>query len=235
MGVTYDKDQLPLSGRRRVKGKVRLAAIDAALAAVERDGAPVFTLREIAETIGVVHSALYRHFPSRADLLAAVAEQGFRDLLQELRGADAVPAWSASDRLKRLCRIHLDFALRNGPRYKVMFGPDVAPFDVEGTSFQEAASKVLEVAVGAVADCQTSEEIGGEDPLLGGLVFWSSLHGLAMLAIDGRLGPKLNEERNVHALLEVSVEALLKGLAAPATWHAAGREPEMTTKASLPD
>lgn len=197
---------------KRPRGAARKAALKAARAAIEEAGVPSFTLREIADQIGVVHSALYRHFPSRADLLAAVAEEGFTTLLGDLNSVRLQGGHGSVDRLKRLCRAHLDFALGNGPLYKVMFGPEVVPFDVEGTELYATASAVMSIALEAVADCQLAGALGGSEPLGPGLVFWSSLHGLAMLAIDGRLEPKLDADRTVHWLLDLSINALLRGL-----------------------
>lgn len=198
--------------RRRPKGTVRTAAIEAAQAAITKAGVPDFTLRQIADRIGVVHSALYRHFPNRASLVAAVAEQGFRALLLQVDQALSEAPIGAAACLKHLCHTYLRFALSNAPLYKVMFGPEVVPFDVEGTEFHTAASAVLEVALGAVASCQREGAVRGADPMAPGLVFWATLHGVAMLAIDGRLQLKLGLNGTVDQLLDLALEALLRGL-----------------------
>lgn len=200
------------SESRRPRGSARQAALQAARDSIARSGRPDFTLREIANEIGVVHSALYKHFPSRADLLAAVATQGFVELLEKLEDVRARVDDDAVQALRQFCRTHLEFAVANGALYKVMFGPEVVPFDVEGTEFYVAATAVLNFAMASVAACQRAGAVRGDNPMAPGLVFWATLHGLAMLAIDGRLDPKLSDERTVFALLELAVSALLQGL-----------------------
>ncbi|MGC4051803.1 MAG: helix-turn-helix domain-containing protein [Paludibaculum sp.] len=53
-----------------------------------REGGPAgFTLREVARRAGVSHAAPYRHFRDKDDLLAAIAEDGFRRLAVEIQRA----------------------------------------------------------------------------------------------------------------------------------------------------
>src|SRR5689334_7674514 len=65
----------------RYPGDLRRALLDAALTAVAEDqGAGVLTLRGIARSVGVSHAAPHRHFADKKALLAAVGEEGLRDL-----------------------------------------------------------------------------------------------------------------------------------------------------------
>src|SRR5258706_529025 len=66
-------------------GNLRQALIDAALELIEQRGVPALTLREVARRVGVTHAAPHRHFADRAALVAAVAEQGFRGLVDGAR------------------------------------------------------------------------------------------------------------------------------------------------------
>src|SRR5215207_6672963 len=67
-------------------GDLRRALIDGAVAIIADRGAEAFTLREAARRLGVNDRAAYRHFADKASLLAAVAEHGFRDLIEAARG-----------------------------------------------------------------------------------------------------------------------------------------------------
>src|SRR4051812_49489621 len=63
---------------------VRIAGAARALLAAE--GAAAVSMRRIAATIGVTPMALYRHYPNRDALLAAVADRAFAELLEQWRG-----------------------------------------------------------------------------------------------------------------------------------------------------
>ncbi len=73
-------------------GDLRRALVEAALRLIGERGPREFTLREVARCVGVTHTALYRHFPDKAALLAVVAEEGFRMLKAAiLRSCAKVP------------------------------------------------------------------------------------------------------------------------------------------------
>jgi AcrR family transcriptional regulator len=90
---------------------LRAEAIAVALERIRIDGAPVFSLREIATAVGVSHGALYRHFSDRNALLAAVAVGGFTALYEAHQAALARAGEGARDRLVAICHAHFGFAL----------------------------------------------------------------------------------------------------------------------------
>ncbi len=59
----------------------RQRLIDTASELLAEEGVGAVTLRGIAKAAGVSHGAPLRHFSGRAELLSAVATQGFTQLL----------------------------------------------------------------------------------------------------------------------------------------------------------
>src|SRR5271154_7296376 len=68
-------------------GDLKRALTDAALALVREKGPKGFSLSEAARRAGVSVAAPYRHFADKAQLLAAVAEEGFIQLHEALTTA----------------------------------------------------------------------------------------------------------------------------------------------------
>jgi AcrR family transcriptional regulator len=63
--------------------------VDAALTIAARDGAPAVTMRRLGAELGVDATAFYRHFRTKDDLLAAMAERLFdREVAQFEPGPD---------------------------------------------------------------------------------------------------------------------------------------------------
>src|SRR5262245_43046588 len=63
--------------------------VDAALTIAARDGAPAVTMRRLGAELGVDATAFYRHFRTKDDLLAAMAERLFdREVAQFAPGPD---------------------------------------------------------------------------------------------------------------------------------------------------
>lgn len=74
--------------RRRLQGRLnRDVILDAAVSLIERDGPAALTMRRLGSKLGVEGMALYHHFDSRDDLLAAIGER-LLEPLQELRLTD---------------------------------------------------------------------------------------------------------------------------------------------------
>ena len=163
-------------------GDLRRAIIDTALDTLQEQQGWQFTLREIARRANVSHSAPYRHFPDKAALLHELALIGFDRLNEDLaasvdRAADAPAArarlrpsrvrpaqpGSLSTDVCRGCRrptdIHLD------PRVQAPF---LLVVDILEHG-QRAGTIRPRAALGQATAC------------------WAHLHGLTMLAIDGRL------------------------------------------------
>ena len=163
--------------------------IDAALELVEDSGTRGLSWREIARRAEVSHSAPYRHFANKEELLAAVAEQGFRSLTERMVEQMADVPDAAASRLEAMAIAYVDFAAENPAHFQVMFGRDVPDFhkhsalrvahDATIDLFREGVGQVLERA----------GEIGLElDADHFALMAWSMVHGLASLIVDGRVG-----------------------------------------------
>ncbi|WP_156508836.1 TetR/AcrR family transcriptional regulator, partial [Oleiphilus sp. HI0132] len=68
-------------------GDLRNKLISISLEMLQENGMPGLSLRKLAERAGVSRSAPYHHFKDKNDLLAAVAEQGFEVLTEQLSSA----------------------------------------------------------------------------------------------------------------------------------------------------
>jgi AcrR family transcriptional regulator len=91
----------------------------AALRILEGEGAGAVTMRRVANAVGITAMAIYRHYPNRAALLNAVAEDGFAGLASALRRRRR--AGSVVQRLEKMGDLYLDHALRNPRLFELMF------------------------------------------------------------------------------------------------------------------
>jgi AcrR family transcriptional regulator len=176
-------------------GDLHRALVDAAAAIIGEVGAEAFTLREAARRIGVNHRAAYRHFEDKASLLAAVAEQGFRDLLDAARAeVERAGATDPEARLLAAARAYVQYAAHHPAHFRVMFGPRLN----EGGHFVAVDRLVEEAYVLLESEVRAGMALGhfaadpGPHPMI---AVWSSKHGLASLVLmkrvevpDGRVG-----------------------------------------------
>ncbi|MCY6383089.1 TetR/AcrR family transcriptional regulator [Hoeflea prorocentri] len=179
--------------------------VDIAAGILERDGPDALSLRVVARSAGVSHMAPYRHFENKNALLAAVAETGFRALVDSI---DRAVAKEESGPLisRAIGLAYIDFARRRPALYQLMFGPQFADHE-HYPDLAEAALLARDRCVAAVGllGPQTGSEGAPElDPL--GIAIWSMVHGFAQLLIDDwiDLPEKSSEQqRFVEQVLDV--------------------------------
>lgn len=166
-------------------GNLRETLLESAVQLIAEAGPAGFTLREVARRAGVSHNAPYRHFRDRDDLMAAVSAQGFRELTQAMLRAAAGKS-GALDRLKLAGLAYVAFALRRPEHFTVMFD---APVSVRTghPDCAQAAEQAFGTLVNLVKNSQDEALLRSGDPLEFALLAWSMVHGVAKLAITGRL------------------------------------------------
>jgi len=169
---------------------LRVALINAADAILRERGVEGFTLREAARRAGVSAAAPGHHFGNSAGLLTEVAILGFEELTRSLQHASTIEPPTA--RLRAQGIAYVGFALKHPGRFHLMFRHDLLLADDDRLKARgEAALGELERTIRALRDLPPNHSIDttSRAALLG---VWSTVHGFAHLALDGkfdRLGP----------------------------------------------
>ena len=188
-------------------GDLRRALLDEAVRTIRDDGAAALTLRAVGGRLGVSRTALYRHFADKSALLNAVSEDGFRRLSDALE-----QAWTGAGGglrgFEEQGRAYVRFAVDNPAHYRVMFG--VWSSRDESTALRAAGARAFQALVDALTALQQEGFVRrGEAPGQVALYVWAAVHGVAMLAIDGRLpsGPG-----GVRDVIEYAVRRIGSGI-----------------------
>lgn len=103
-------------------GDLREALLREAPGCIAEQGLDKFTLRGLARDLGVTHGAVYKHFADKRELLVALALSGHEDFAATLRKA-ATGDQGIEDRIRRVARAYVRWALGNESVYQIMFGP----------------------------------------------------------------------------------------------------------------
>jgi AcrR family transcriptional regulator len=180
----YNASETMRRGKPYHHGNLRETLLEAAIRLIAEVGPTAFTLREVARRAGVSHNAPYRHFRDRDDLMAAVAAQGFQELTQAMVEA-AAHQTHALNRLKRAGLGYVRFALRRPEHFTVMFDAPVSKRQHPDSA--AAGDRAFSTLVGFVKRCQEAGELPSGDSLQMALLAWTMVHGIAKLAITGRL------------------------------------------------
>jgi AcrR family transcriptional regulator len=161
-------------------GDLAAALLRAALEAIEQNGAHATSLRSVARSVGVDSAAVYRHYRNKAALLEAAARDAYGMLGAEMK-REIDDASTPRSQFMGVGRAYVTFALQHPRLFELLFGPTTEPpprSESLGNPFQ-----ILEAALE-----QLDRQHGLCLPLDDAAIFaWSAVHGLAALAVDGRL------------------------------------------------
>ena len=175
-------------------GDLRRALLEAGVELARQGGPDAVVLREATRRAGVAPNAAYRHFANRDDLLGAVraaavaaAARAMEAELAQLPATGSA-AEQAHAKVRAVGAGYLRFAQAEtglfrtafGGRFTVQQNPDPAMGGATGLNPFEHLSAALDdlVAAGALPP----ERRPGAEYLA-----WSTVHGMALLAIDGPL------------------------------------------------
>jgi AcrR family transcriptional regulator len=188
-------------------GDLRRALIDAALSLVADGSVADLSLREVARRAGVTYAAPYHHFADKSALLAAVAGQGFEQLVAELERA-AVRRTTLESELLAMAEAYVAFAMTHPAHYRVMFLPDVkeSPDADELRAVADRSFGMLQqrVARGRAGESERAHQVLAT-------TVWAALHGLSLLAIDGILQNKFPEPEKMMRSACLSIVRMVVG------------------------
>ena len=154
-------------------GDLRTALVEAGLAALEASDADAVSLRELARQVGVSATAVYRHFPDKKALLAALAAEGIARLGTAQRLASEQVGGGGAG-FAATGQAYVRFALANPALFRLAFTHGNHA-DGAMTADDEAWRLLRSYA----------ESFAGADAQRLQLQAWAVAHGLAMLMLDG--------------------------------------------------
>ena len=159
-------------------GDLRRALVDAARRLLESEGPTALSLRAVAREAGVSPAAPYHHFKDKAELLDAVAQEGW-DVLSGLM-SEAKNGAEGLQQLTALGIAYVCFARDNPALYRVMYDAardkEALPMDVQENK-DSAYCMVRDTMIEHGAD--PNDEIHLE---LASAAAWCGAHGLAEMA-----------------------------------------------------
>jgi AcrR family transcriptional regulator len=180
-------------GERYHHGDLRAALIDEGLKRLKGGPAEGLSLREIARSVGVSATAVYRHFPDKASLLGALGAAG-DELLAEAFARAMAKEKKDRDAFNAMGRAYVRFALANPWLFRLMMSP-------ESGKAEQAQSRGHEMLAREIAKL-SGPKLSKAQQNIRALRAWAIVHGLAMLMLDG-LAP--HDERIIDQVVDADV------------------------------
>ncbi|WP_232476307.1 TetR/AcrR family transcriptional regulator [Flavisphingomonas formosensis] len=178
-----DDNSVNIGRPRYHHGDLKAALVDAGLGLLAERRVEDVSLREVARRVGVSATAVYRHFPDKASLMRALAEEGLARLARaQHEAADAAGGGSAG--FAATGRAYVRFALANPALFRMIFASPPLTASEESGKEVEAMAFLRANAAAAVNDDPHSRAAW-----IRAVRAWSQVHGLAMLMLDGQIAP----------------------------------------------
>jgi AcrR family transcriptional regulator len=153
-----------------------------------------FSMRGLAERVGISATAIYRHFEDKDALLATLIDSSFSTFSSYL--GRALSGSTPRERFRRCCEAYFAFALDNPRAYRLMFLTDCRQLGLVHISreIDERARGTFLFLVDRIRECIDAGVFTAGDPTRIALWVWSQVHGLSSLWLLGQLDGKLELE-----------------------------------------
>ena len=184
---------------------LRAQVLDASVQLIGEVGLSGLSMREVARRAGVSHQAPYHHFADKESIVAALVERGFV-MLAERMEAKAAEKGAVAQRLSKVGREYVMFALEQPVFFRLMFRPELVDLTWFPTA-QAAGARALAVLERLIVERTegTRATPARREAMVS--MHWAMVHGLSSLLLDGSLGynhPNATERsKHVEQVLEL--------------------------------
>lgn len=192
-------------------GDLKNALIQCGLEILAHEGINGLSLRKVARRAGVSEAAPYRHYKDKEALLAAIAEQGFIRLAECLASVEEQFAEDARELFHQSAKAYIRFARENPDSMRVMFQSRHKDGTIGFPALQDAADEAFSFLIDMVEYCQQEGLARAGHPIPMALGIWSTVHGLALLLVDGCISQDVFQESDEETLINETLEMVLKG------------------------
>lgn len=190
---------------------LRHRILDAAERLLDTEGLSALSMREVARRSGVTHQAPYHHFADREAILAELVTRGFAELAVRLKQAnEQIPAIGRLEAGVASGLAYVGFAIDHPGLFRVMFRPELCDMS-RFPGAQQAGG-----AAHAQLERLVAEVHGAQAVATFATVYWSQVHGLACLIVDGPFGVQLPGAEERRAFARTALEPFARQMLAPA-------------------
>ncbi len=206
---------MPLSAAKKRNtyhhGALREQLISSALELLEEVGPNDLSIREVARRGGVSHAAPYRHFADKEALIAALMEEGYRDLSIRMTAAAAKHPGDPASQLNAAGVAYVELALARPALFRLMFSRNMCDFG-KFESLSRTAKEAFEILAALVGACYQAGSFKQADPQRAVMACWALTHGLSTLLLERQLLMIPGAEENPLILAAELNRLLMEGL-----------------------
>jgi AcrR family transcriptional regulator len=192
---------MPKKSNHYHHGDLRNALMKAALKIISQNGLEALTLRKVSAAVKTSHMAAYRHFKNKKALMAAIAELGFRNLLDSINKRIKKRS-DPQDRLKEIGITYFLFAAKHPDFFAVMFDRDLADHK-KYPDLGKTANNVVLVLKEVITKCQKTGIFKDRTRDDVAFSFWAHVHGGAELYNRNQFPQKYSQTKMAAYIIQL--------------------------------
>ncbi|MCP3921863.1 MAG: TetR/AcrR family transcriptional regulator [Desulfobacterales bacterium] len=188
-------------------GNLKNSIIEAGINIIFDEGIEKLSIRATAKLIGVSHTAPYRHFKNKEELIVAIALKGFEKLEGKIKSLKNYS--NTKDLMVKTGKIFIEFACDNRNYYRIMFGNYINNktdyhdfFEAYDKLFKRLTEIILKYKNQKLKKCSTDEAS------ITAIAIFSILHGYSLLIIDNNEDKNIGQKKQINSILK-KIENLL--------------------------
>lgn len=167
--------------------------IEAGIRIVAEEGADALSLRRLASECGVSHTAPYRHFKNKEDILRALSDHAriaFYDRMKET--LDDIPEATPHVRLVELGKCYVQFMLENPSYFKFLFFRDTTGLVTDGgpECGSEESKDPRDLFKETAIEYLNSIQADPTDYEYDIVTMWGIVHGLSLMLTNHNWRPR---------------------------------------------
>jgi AcrR family transcriptional regulator len=190
--------------REKFKLEIRSEILRFAREEFVHEGYGGFSMRRLAELVGCVPSAIYKHFSSKSEIFDCLVEESFEALMQASESVQDLPGEDPIERLKRGMRAYANFGLEHPDYYRLAFvlqSPD--------SKRSAAPHETYEGLKGRIRRCVAAGRLPDGDLDLMAQSLWAAVHGITSLLIQKPLFPWASRQPLISQIIDSAVLGLM--------------------------
>jgi len=203
--------------RAREKEALKAKIIEAASLLLVEEGFESVSIRRIADQIEYSPATIYLYFKDKAELIDAICEELFGQMLEALTDAGA----GESDPLKRLrigMRRYIEFGMSHPNHYLAVFGQPSRSQEetAEGHEAHRLGMEAFEILRQSLRECINHGAMPACDVETTSQAAWMCLHGVTSLMITTYGGPfpvypEMSDADRNH-LIDSALDLIIAGM-----------------------
>jgi AcrR family transcriptional regulator len=155
-----------------------------------KDGFKGFSMRTVANRLGMSQSNLYNYWSSKRELWYAIIRHDFNDFDNQMKNIATKHKGSLIELLEKLGYFYFKFASDNFKRYQMMFVLPPPPAESVGPTELEFEPKTIETLVSVLREANQSGLLKDVDIERLALYLWSVMHGATFVSHSVIFHPK---------------------------------------------